>query len=85
MKKAVAVTYKSNLPAPFIVAKGKYALAEKIIELAESHGIYIMEEETLTDRRFMEEPGNFIPEEIYEVVAEILAYVYTTRSKMESL
>ena len=37
MKKAVAISYKQNLPAPFIIAKGRDAAARKILEIAEKH------------------------------------------------
>lgn len=83
MKKAVAISYKQNLPAPFIIAKGKDAAARKILEIAGEHNIHVMNEEELTERLFMIEVGDYIPEEIYDIVAEILAYVYMTQSHLE--
>jgi type III secretion system FlhB-like substrate exporter len=82
-KKAIAVKYNADLPAPFVIAKGKDSAARKLISIAEAHNIHITNEEDLADRLFLVQPGDFIPEEIYEIVAEILAYVYMTQSKLE--
>lgn len=85
MKKAVAVSYKEGLPAPFVIAKGKNELAEKLVSVAERCNIHIVQEEELADRLYMLDLGEIIPEEVYEIVAEILAYVYTMQSKMETV
>ena len=63
------------------MAKGKDELAEKILSLAAENDIQILEQDDLTDRLFMADVGSFIPEDVYEVVAEILAFVYTIHPK----
>jgi flagellar biosynthesis protein len=78
MEKAVAVKYHQDLPAPFVVAKGKRALAKKLVQMAKEHGIEIIEEETLADRLVTLDIGSWIPEDLYAVMAEILAFVYTS-------
>ena len=77
--KALAVIYKKNLPAPFILAKGKGELAERIIKIAEEKGIEIVRNQELTERLFYLETGDFIPEGCYEIIAEILAFIYKIR------
>lgn len=81
--KAVAIKYREDLPAPFLVAKGRDALAKRIVALAEEHGIKIVERRELTDRLFLLEPGSFIPEECFEVVARLLAYVHSVHTNRE--
>ncbi len=83
-EKAVAVKYIRDLPAPFVVAKGKENIARKLVQIARDHDITILQDEKLSERLFELETGEFIPEEVYEVVAEILAFVYNTTGKMEN-
>lgn len=81
MKKAVALTYlRGKDSAPKISAKGQGSLAEKILELAEKHGIEIRRDKALLDALFRLDVNTEIPEELYEVVAEILAFVYRMNS-----
>ena len=84
-KKAVALKYNTDLPAPFVLAKGKNSAAEKLLSIAKANNIHIMHEDELAERLFWVETGDFIPEEIYEIVAEILAYVYMSQSKLERI
>ncbi|HEY8361569.1 MAG TPA: EscU/YscU/HrcU family type III secretion system export apparatus switch protein [Tissierellaceae bacterium] len=76
IKKAVALRYKPGDNAPVVVAKGKGKIAEKIIEKAIEEDIYIYQDDelvnSLIDLHIYEE----IPEELYEVLAEIIFYVY---------
>ncbi len=76
MKRAAAIRYREWMPAPFVVAKEKGALAERMIEIANTYGIDVVEDEGLTESLFLVESGDVIPEELFEVVAELLAYVY---------
>ena len=78
MKKqtAIALSYPKDFPAPFIVAKGKGYVAEKILELAEENGIPVVKEELATDVLSLYDIGSFIPEETYEVIAGIFAFLY---------
>jgi type III secretion system FlhB-like substrate exporter len=75
MEKAVAVKYTEELPAPFIVAKGKGYLAEKIKQIAENHNINIVCMPELVDSLIDIDIGNFIPEDYYRIIAEILVFV----------
>lgn len=82
LNKAVALTYNDNLPAPFILAKGKALLAKRIIEIAGKHGIEIVNSSNLADILFEIEIGSFIPEDLYEIIAELLAYVYNVQAEL---
>ena len=79
-KKAVALKYVRDLPAPFIVAKGRAQLADRLLRIAEEHGVSIMQREQLAETLFEFDIGTFIPEELYEIIAQLLAYIYTLRA-----
>ena len=80
--KAVALTYDDNLPAPFILAKGKRNLADRIIAIAKMHEIEIVQFPELMDALFEIEVGGIIPEELYEIIAELLAFVYNVQAEV---
>ena len=76
VKTAVALGYDPNEDgAPVVIASGKGALAEKIIEQAQENKIPIHEDSKLADTLSKLEIGEMIPPELYEVVAEILVFV----------
>ncbi|HUW63909.1 MAG TPA: EscU/YscU/HrcU family type III secretion system export apparatus switch protein [Spirochaetia bacterium] len=61
--------------APVVVAAGKGAVAEKIIEIARAEDIPIYQESNLADTLFKLGYGAEIPPRLYEVVARILVFV----------
>lgn len=76
IKTAVALGYDPNENgAPVVLASGKGALAEKIIEQAQENKIPVHEDSKLADTLSKLEIGEMIPPELYEVVAEILVFV----------
>lgn len=74
-KTAVAVSYHPDEPAPRILASGKGYLADKIIKKAGENKIPIHKDDQLAGTLSRLELGDFIPPELYEVVAEILLFV----------
>lgn len=74
-KKAVALTYDPQNLAPQVVASGKGAIAERIIEKAKEADVATYVDEGLTDTLLKLDIGDVIPPELYGVVAEILVYV----------
>ena len=76
IKTAVALGYDPNEDgAPRVIASGKGALADKIIEQAQENKIPVHEDDKLADTLSRLEIGEMIPPELYEVVAEILVFV----------
>jgi len=67
------------------MAKGKQELAERLITIAKENGIRIVDDDALADSLFLFDPGNFIPEYLYEVVAELLAFVYAVDHEKENM
>ncbi|HAK44649.1 MAG TPA: flagellar biosynthesis protein FlhB [Spirochaeta sp.] len=76
VSKAVVLKYLKALPAPFIVCKGKNKLAEIIKRIAEENNVEIVRKDDLIDGLYEFDAGDYIPEDLYEVTAEILAFVY---------
>ena len=76
VKTAGALAYDPNEDgAPKVIASGKGALAEKIIEQAKDNKIPVHEDDKLAETLSRLEIGEMIPPELYEVVAEILVFV----------
>jgi len=75
MKKAAAIQYSEDLPAPIVLAAGKGTLARRIVEIAEQQGIQIVGKSDLADALVELPVGSMIPEDLYRIVAEILVYV----------
>ncbi len=79
-KRAVAIRYEKHKDtAPRIVAKGAGEVAQAILHAAEKSEVPVFENGGLVDSLIALELGSVIPEELYQVVAEILAYVYQNR------
>ena len=80
---AVAIRYdKEKHEAPVVVAKGADYLAAKIKETASNYQIEIVENKPLARMLYHNvEIGAEIPPELYQMVAEVLAYVYNLKGK----
>ena len=75
VKTAVALTYEEGDEAPKILASGKGYVAEKIIERAKEEEVPVHKDEKLANTLSKLEIGDYIPQELYGVVAEILVFV----------
>lgn len=75
MKKAVAIKYPEGAEIPFITAKGRGELADKIVEIAEKNNVKIENDALLVDVLDVQKIGDAIPEEAWQAVAKILAFV----------
>ncbi|PLT34226.1 EscU/YscU/HrcU family type III secretion system export apparatus switch protein [Bacillus sp. V5-8f] len=76
-KEAVALRYDAQKDsAPMVIAKGKGKVAENILEAASMHDIPVREDPTLTELLGKLDISQSIPEELYQVVAEVFAFVY---------
>ena len=77
---AVALSYERGMPAPICVAKGIDNIALKIREIAQQHGIPIVENVPLARALYATvEIDEEIPVEHYHAVAEIIGYVMGLR------
>ena len=78
---AVALEYDGQ-GAPRVTAKGADALAEEIIALAEANDIPLRADRALVKVLSQVELGEEIPEELYRVVAEVIAFAYLIKGKL---
>lgn len=76
---AIALSYdEKSADAPVIVAKGKGLIADKIIAEAKEHQVPIQEDPTLVELLGKLNINEKIPEELYQAVAEVFAFIYRT-------
>ena len=75
---AIAIKFDpEKMAAPQVVAKGADYIALRIREIAAEHDVPLVENKPLARTLFRSaEIGDFIPEDLYRAVAEVLAYVY---------
>jgi flagellar biosynthetic protein FlhB len=80
---AVALKYDLEKDmAPMVLAKGQDHLAKRIIAAGEKHNILITENKPLARSLYETvEVNSYIPAELYQAVAELMAWVYSTREK----
>jgi len=81
---AIALKFNSEkMVAPKIVAKGAGKIAERIREIASENHVPIVENKPLTRTLFkIADIGDYIPAELYQAVAEVLAYVYRLKGML---
>ncbi|MFZ5966575.1 MAG: flagellar biosynthesis protein FlhB [Bacillota bacterium] len=79
---AVAVRYDNSIDhAPIILAKGKDLIAQNIKKVANEHEVPIVENKPLARAIYYTvEIGEYLPPELYQAVAEVLAYVYRLKN-----
>ncbi len=77
VKKAAALKYDiQEDEAPYILYVAQGLLAEKMVELAEKYEIPVYKDEALADVLLKIGEGKYIPPELYQAVAQVLAFVY---------
>lgn len=83
-KQAAALTYdREQDAAPRLSAKGEGLIAEKIIALAKEHGVPITSDPDLFTLLAKLDVGQFIHPSLYEVVAELLVFIYRLKEDYE--
>ncbi|MNZ98210.1 Flagellar biosynthetic protein FlhB [compost metagenome] len=72
------------MDAPEVVAKGQDYVALRIKEIAKEHGVVTVENKPLARALFQRaEIGDSIPGDLFQAVAEVLAYVYKLKGKIK--
>ncbi|WP_332648441.1 EscU/YscU/HrcU family type III secretion system export apparatus switch protein [Lysinibacillus sp. 54212] len=85
-KEAIALSYNpSNATGPKVTAKGKGKIAENILEQATLHDVPIHEDPNLVQLLGQLDLNESIPEELYQAVAEVFAFIYHLDRKHEQL
>ena len=79
---AIALQYKKGMIAPLVLAKGQDLVAERIKQIAREHRIIIVENKPVARALYEAvEVGGTVPAELYQAVAEIIAYVYRIKHR----
>lgn len=79
---AIALKYEKDMHSPQVVAKGQGYVALKIKEIAAASGVPMVEDKPLARTLYkMVDVDQFIPEQLFKAVAEVLAYVYKLNRK----
>lgn len=80
---SVAIKYDADRnSAPLVIAKGEDYLAMKIREIARENHIEIVENKPLARMLYANvDVGAEVPPELYQAVAEVLAFVYSLKNK----
>lgn len=83
MKLAVALKHEFGKPeAPTVVASGKGAFAERIIEKAVENNVPLHQDNHLADVLSKVSVPSTIPTELFEAVAKVLAFIYRVNSRV---
>ncbi len=80
-KKTAALKYDNVFCSPTVTAIGFGEIADRIIEEAENSNVPVMENPDLAENLTMLSIGQNIPFELYEAVAEIIAFIYSLDNK----
>lgn len=76
-KEAIALSYDSQKSSgPTVIAKGKGKIADNILEQALVHDVPIYEDPNLVELLGQLDLNTSIPEELYQAVAEVFAFIY---------
>jgi flagellar biosynthetic protein FlhB len=83
---AVALAYDAeNMPAPKVLAKGRFRIAQRIRSIAEEHNVPVLEDPPLARALHATvDIDAYIPENLYHAVAEVLSYVYQLQGRVAS-
>jgi flagellar biosynthesis protein len=77
---AVALLYDGE-NAPVVTAKGRGEVAERILQLAEEHGIPLQGDPELAAILAQIPLGSEIPQALYRAIAEVIAFAYLVSGK----
>jgi flagellar biosynthesis protein len=82
-KKAVAVKYDRDKDrAPKVVAKGKNAIAKRMIDIAKENNVPLYPDKDLVQVLETLDIDYEIPPELYRAVAEVLVFIYAINGKL---
>lgn len=79
-QQAIALKYEQK-KAPTVVAKGHGDIAEQMLALAKQHDVLIHQDEELSAMLSHLDLGQEIPDSLYHVIAELIAFSYVLQGK----
>ena len=83
-QRAIALQYdESRQGAPVVTASGSGEVARKILQAAQQAGIHIQQDPDLVELLARVPVGAEIPPELYQTIADILAYIYFVNDRFK--
>jgi flagellar biosynthesis protein FlhB len=83
---AVALQYDHGMSSPKVLAVGADLIAQQIKKIAREAGVPLVENVALARGLFKSvRVGDEIPIELYQAVAEVLAYVYSLKKRRRAI
>jgi len=82
-KKATSLKYAQSYEAPIVTSAGMGYIADRIIEIAEENKVPIVQNKELANLLVNVDVGDSIPDELYDAVAKVIAYVMDLDSLIE--
>lgn len=82
-RQAIALAYDQGEVAPQVVAKGNGRVAEQIIALAKENKVFVHESKELVSLLMQVDLDDHIPPNLYQAIAEILAWLYQLEHGMQ--
>ncbi len=81
LRQAVALGYAHGMPAPRVLAQGRGAVAEAILDKARELGIPTQTDPGLVEFLMQLDLNEWVPPELFAAVAEVLAWAYHSRAQ----
>lgn len=78
---AVAISYNEEKKPPFVSALGYESRAQAIIDMAKELGVYVHKDPVLLNELKALKEGEQVPEQLFQIIAEILAFSYLLQGK----
>lgn len=78
---AVAISYNEEKKSPFVSALGYESRAQAIIDMAKEQGVYVHKDPVLLNELKALKEGEQVPEQLFQIIAEILAFSYLLQGK----
>ena len=72
---AVALRYPEWADAPYISAKAKGSVAQRLVEIADENGVPVVENAEMANVLSLQNVGALIPESTYSAIATIFAFI----------
>lgn len=81
--RAIALRYAADSGrAPSVVATGRGAIAKRLVAIAAENGVPVYEDPDLAALLALVDFGDEIPAELFQAVAEVIAFVYRANGAM---
>ncbi|MDU0356139.1 EscU/YscU/HrcU family type III secretion system export apparatus switch protein [Paraglaciecola aquimarina] len=83
-KTAVGLKYQqgNKTEAPKVIAKGFGDLADEIVAIAKQNGVLVHQDPYLSDFLTSLDLGQEIPDQLYHVIAELIAFSFVLQGKI---